>query len=45
MLRAIRDYAPRVKKDIIMPRVRWDGRREEGEDRKLAWAAPRVSGD
>jgi UDP-sulfoquinovose synthase len=45
MLLAIRDYAPRVKKDIIMPRVRWDGRREEGEDRKLAWAAPRVSGD
>ena len=45
MLLAIRDYARRVKKEIIMPRVRWDGRREEGEERKLAWAAPRASGD
>jgi UDP-sulfoquinovose synthase len=45
MLVEIRDYAPRVKKGIILPRVRWDGRREEAEERKLAWAAPRASGD
>ena len=36
MLFRIREYAHRVKKDIILPRVRWDGAREAEESRKLA---------
>jgi len=45
MLIRIREFARRVKKDIIMPRVRWDGAREAATDSRLAWAAPRVSED
>jgi len=45
MLIRIREFAPRVKKDIIMPRVRWDGAHEAATDSRLAWAAPRVSED
>ena len=45
MLIRIRDFAPRVKKNIILPRVRWDGTREAAADAKLAWAAPRAHED
>lgn len=45
MLVRIRDFAHRVKKDIILPRVRWDGAREAVADAKLAWAAPRAHED
>ena len=41
----IRQYGHRVKKDIILPRVRWDGLAEAADDGKLAWAAPRASED
>jgi UDP-sulfoquinovose synthase len=45
MLLGIREYAHRVKKDIILPRVRWDGARAAAGDPTLAWAAPRASED
>jgi UDP-sulfoquinovose synthase len=45
MLSRVREYAQRVKKDIILPRVRWDGVREAAGDPTLAWAAPRASED
>lgn len=45
MLLRIREFAHRVKKEIILPRVRWDGVRETAGDAKLAWAAPRASED
>jgi UDP-sulfoquinovose synthase len=45
MLLRVREYAPRVKKDIILPRVRWDGAREVAADPALAWAAPRAHED
>ena len=45
MLLRIREFASRVKKDIILPRVRWDGAREALTDSKLAWAAPRAHED
>ncbi len=45
MLLRIREYAGRVKKDIIIPRVRWDGRYEAADSRQLAWAAPRAVED
>jgi UDP-sulfoquinovose synthase len=43
MLLRIREYGHRVKKDIMLPRVRWDGLAEAADDGKLAWAAPRAS--
>lgn len=45
MLLGIRKYASRVKRDIIMPRVRWDGTRTAAEERRPAEAAPRASGN
>ena len=45
MLIRIREYAPRVKKGIILPRVRWDGADAAAADAKLAWAAPRAHED
>jgi UDP-sulfoquinovose synthase len=45
MLLGVRGYAHRVKRDIILPRVRWDGARETAGDPTLAWAAPRASED
>jgi UDP-sulfoquinovose synthase len=45
MLIRIREYAPRVKKGIILPRVRWDGAEGAAADAKLAWAAPRAHED
>jgi UDP-sulfoquinovose synthase len=45
MLLGVREYAHRVKRDIILPRVRWDGARATAGDPTLAWAAPRASGD
>jgi UDP-sulfoquinovose synthase len=45
MLIRIREYAPRVKKGIILPRVRWDGAEDAAADAKLAWAAPRAHED
>jgi len=45
MLLGVREYARRVKKDIILPRVRWDGVREAAGDPALAWAAPRAHED
>jgi UDP-sulfoquinovose synthase len=45
MLIRIREFAPRVKKDIILPHVRWDGTRDATADAKLAWAAPRAHED
>jgi UDP-sulfoquinovose synthase len=45
MLLRIREYGHQVKKDIILPRVRWDGVQEAAEDWKLAWAAPRARED
>lgn len=45
MLARIREHAHRIKKDIILPRVKWDRGQEGGETRKLAWAAARASED
>ncbi|MBZ5513501.1 MAG: NAD-dependent epimerase/dehydratase family protein [Acidobacteriia bacterium] len=45
MLQAVCEHAPRVKKDIILPRVSWDGVREAVVEPGLAWAAPRAHGD
>jgi UDP-sulfoquinovose synthase len=39
MLKRIQEHAPRIKKDIILPRVRWNGRTGSKEPEHGAWAA------
>ena len=39
MLRRIQEHAGRIKRDIILPRVRWDRSRASGDDHERAWSA------
>lgn len=45
MLLGIRDYAPRIKREIILPSVKWDGTARAVEARRLACALTSPNGD
>lgn len=38
VLQRIRIFQSRIKRDIIMPRIKWDGRAQEMDELKLMWA-------
>jgi UDP-sulfoquinovose synthase len=38
MIRQIEKFKNRIKRDIILPRIKWDGQTQEVEDLKLMWA-------
>jgi len=38
MLERIEKFKRRIKRDIILPRIRWDGKAKELEELKLMWA-------
>ncbi|MFB3921883.1 MAG: NAD-dependent epimerase/dehydratase family protein [Terriglobia bacterium] len=39
MLKRIQEHAPRIKPEIILPRVRWNGRTRLDEAERRSWAA------
>jgi UDP-sulfoquinovose synthase len=38
VLQRVRTFQPRIKRDIIMPRIKWDARAQQMDDLKLMWA-------
>ena len=38
MLAKIQEFQPRLKREIILPRIQWDGKKQQVEEFKIMWA-------